>query len=268
MRVEQVGDGEPELAIIGGIHGDEPCGPHAVEALLEMGLEVEKPVKLVIANEEALAAGTRYLDEDLNRAFPGDEDADTHEGRLAHAVARELRGCTVLSLHSTQSYAKPFALVDAVSGADRSLVPYLSVDALVETAHFSKGRLIEIVDVIEVECGLQGSAGAKENAVELCLEFLRATGALPGRPEPTEVPVFRLARKIAKPVPAEYEVFVENFERVAAGERFAVADDEAFAAEEPFYPILLSAYGYEDVFGYAADLAGQLTHEAYVPTEA
>ena len=55
-----------------------------------------------------------------------------------------------------------------------------------------------------------------------------------------------------------YEVFVENFERVAEDERFAAADGEPLRAERPFYPILLSAYGYENVFGYAGDLVGRL----------
>lgn len=35
MHVEQLGNGNPELAILGGVHGDEPCGEHAIEALLD-----------------------------------------------------------------------------------------------------------------------------------------------------------------------------------------------------------------------------------------
>lgn len=35
MRVAQLGEGDPEIAVVGGIHGDEPCGVHAVERLIE-----------------------------------------------------------------------------------------------------------------------------------------------------------------------------------------------------------------------------------------
>ncbi|MES3516835.1 MAG: succinylglutamate desuccinylase/aspartoacylase family protein [Natronomonas sp.] len=261
MRVETLGDGEPEVAIVGGIHGDEPCGPRAIEAILDAELEFERPVKLIVANEEALDAGVRYLETDLNRAFPGSPDADTHEERLAHALLNEIRGCQVLSLHSTQSYAAPFALVDTLNGFARSICPYLSIESIVETAGFSDGRLISYPETIEMECGLQRSAGATENAIVLSREFLVATGAVAGGETPRrhlEVPVFRLVRQVRKSTGDDYEVFVDNFERVAAGSKYAGIDGEPLVAEEPFYPILLSAHGYEDVFGYAAEFVGRL----------
>lgn len=270
MRVETLGDGDPEVAVVGGIHGDEPCGQRAVEAILESAPDVERPVKLIIANERALEAGVRYVEEDLNRAFPGAPDADTHEGRLAHDLLNEIRGCEILSLHSTQSYAAPFALVDEVNGHARSVCPYLSVEAVVETAGYSTGRLIAYPKVIELECGLQRSAAAAENAKQLTLEFLVATGVLSAgteSPRDHRLPVFRLERQIPKGPADEYEVFVDNFERVAEGEVFAAADGEELEADHPFYPILLSAYGYENEFGYAGDLVARLDgDEPVVPS--
>lgn len=260
MRVEQLGEGEPELAIVGSIHGDEPCGARAIEQLLLKAPDVKRPVKLIVANEEALERNVRYLEADLNRAFPGAADADTHEGRLAHALLGELRGCTILSMHSTKSYGEAFALTDGVDALAEALVPHLTVDALVETGEFAEGRLIDFVDVIEVECGFQGSDEAAENAYRLCREFLAATGALDNpAPERTGVPVYRLDRQLPKPLGvADYETFVANFERVAEGETYARAAEETFVADRPFYPILLSAYGYENVFGYAGSLVGRL----------
>ncbi|WP_181691256.1 succinylglutamate desuccinylase/aspartoacylase family protein [Natronomonas sp. LN261] len=265
MRVETLGDGEPEVAIVGGIHGDEPCGPSAVEAIVSDDPDVGRPVKLIVANERALSRGVRYVDEDLNRAFPGGPDADTHEGRLAHELLNEIRGCEILSLHSTQSYAAPFALVDELDGYARSICPYLSVEALVETAGYSTGRLISYPNVVELECGLQRSAAAAGNAERLSREFLVAVGALSGEvdsPRHHPLPVFRLDKQIPKQDADTYDVFVENFERVAEGEAFAAADGDPLLAEEPFYPILLSAYGYRNVFGYIGSLVGRLDGEA------
>ncbi|MFC7177644.1 succinylglutamate desuccinylase/aspartoacylase domain-containing protein [Halosegnis marinus] len=269
MRVEQLGEGEPDLAIVGSIHGDEPCGARAVERLLLEAPDVSRPVKLVVANEEALERNVRYVEEDLNRAFPGAPDADTHEGRLAHELLAELRGCTVLSMHSTQSYDRPFALSTDTDALARAVVPHLGVDALVQTGEFAEGRLIDFIDVVEVECGYQGSDEAAENAYRLCREFLGAVGALgEASPERTDIPVFRLERQLPKPVGAtEYETYAENFERVAEGDRYARADDEEFVAERPFYPILLSAYGYENVFGYAGSLVGRLDDHAEADPE-
>jgi hypothetical protein len=182
---------------------------------------------------------------------------------------QELRGCTVFSMHSTQSFARPFALCDTIDALARSACPYLTVEALVETSRFSEGRLIEHPDVLEVECGLQGSDEAAANAEMLVREFLAAEGALPGDPHPDqEVPVFRMSRRVPKDPGERYEVFVKNFERVDADEPFAAVDGRELVADEPFYPILLSAYGYEDVFGYAGELVGRLGAELDVEPEA
>ena len=268
MRIHQLGEGVPEVAVVGGLHGDEPCGPAAVDRLVAADPDVERPVKLIVANEEALEREARYVDEDLNRAFPGDPNAETHEGRLASHVARELEGCTTLSLHSTQSYAEPFALCSTVDAVARAVVPSLPTDLLIETEPFTEGRLIEHPHTLEVECGLQGSDRAAENAYWLSRAFLTATGALaPPMADgddsldvstSSEVSVFRLLDPIAKPPGEAYEVFAHNFERVEAGERFATADGETLTADEAFYPVLMSAYGYTDLFGYAAEKAGVL----------
>jgi len=231
MDVYELGEGEPEVAVVGAIHGDEPCGADAVRRLLDSGLDVERPVRLIVANEAALDAGERYLETDLNRAFPGDPDADAHEERLAAELLAAVEGCTTLAIHSTQSFAEPFAVIDSVDEVARAVAPHLPVDVVIQTDAFTEGRLIEHPHTLEVEAGLQGSEGAADNAYWLTRAFLTATGALPapgadgvvdagGR---DDVEVFRLRGRIPKPEAEEYEVFARNFERVDAGERFAAA---------------------------------------------
>ncbi|MFB6103246.1 MAG: succinylglutamate desuccinylase/aspartoacylase family protein [Haloplanus sp.] len=259
MRIREFGD-DPEVAVVAGIHGDEPCGPRAVEALLADPPTFQRPVKFVVANERALDRGVRYLDDDLNRAFPGDATAESHERRLARRLLDELDGCTTLALHSTQSYANPFVLVDTVDPEVAELCAHLPVDAVVETADYADGRLIAYPRIVEVECGLQWSEQAAENAERLVEAFLGATGVLPTTEEPThDLPVFRLTGRVPKAPATDYEVFVENFERVPSGVPFASADGDDHVADTDFYPILMSAGGYESVFGYAGERVGQLT---------
>ncbi len=253
MRVAQLGSGTPEIAVVAGIHGDEPCGVRAIERLLDDRPAVERPVKLVVANEEALERQVRYVDEDLNRAFPGDPDATTHEGRLADRLVEELDGCLAFSMHSTQSHAEPFAIVNGVSEIATDICPQLPVSAVVETSTFSQGRLFSSIDTVEVECGMQGTETAAENADRLTRAFLTAVGALPGDTVSRELPIFRLTDVIPKTEADTYEVFVENFTEVDSGSPFAAADGETQVADEPFYPVLMSPNGYRDVFGYAAE---------------
>lgn len=257
MHVEQLGNGNPELAILGGVHGDEPCGEHAIEALLDADPAVERPVKCIIANERALNRNVRYTETDLNRSFPGNPDAEAYETRLADELLKELHGCTTLSLHSTHSYKHPFVLVEEVDPFAEMICPYLSIDAIVEVGKdVFPGGLVGYVDVIEVECGRQGSPQAAENAVEIVDEFLAATGALSssGRIDPTgALPVYELDKPIPKDNGTDYAVTVENFECVKPGETIATVDGHEITAEKPFYPVLTSATGYDEQFGYMAD---------------
>jgi succinylglutamate desuccinylase len=261
MRVETLGPGDPDIAVIGGIHGDEPCGVHAVETLLAEQPALLRGVKFIVANEAAIDQFTRYVDEDLNRAFPGDPNGDTHESRLAYELGREVTDCQVLALHSTQSYGGKFALVDRIGEYERRICPHLSVDSIVETCNFTEGRMFEVTKrLVEVECGFQGTDAAAENAVQLTREFLTAVGALPDGelPRQQELPVYRLTEPVPKAAAQAYEVFASNFSRVTSGEVYATADDEEYVADEPFFPVLMSPYGYEDVFGYAAEQVGTL----------
>jgi succinylglutamate desuccinylase len=261
VRVEQLGSGDPAVAIVGGIHGDEPCGERSVEALVADPPAVREPVLLVVANELAIERGVRYVDDDLNRVFSGDPDADSHEKRLAARLADTLAGCRTLALHSTQSYGGPFALVHGVGDFEREVCPRLTIDAVVDTSGAEGGRIFDAVpETIELECGNQRSAVAAENAIRASREFLAATGvaADSNGPDAESVPLYRLGGPIPKAAAERYEVFARNFEEVAAGDVFAAADDADVVAEGSFYPVLMSAEGYEDVFGYRAERTGTL----------
>lgn len=260
MRVAQLGTGDPELVIVGGVHGDEPCGERAVEWLLAEQPPVSRPVRLIVANEAALERGVRYLDADLNRSFDYVAAGSAHEADLADQLREQIRGKTVLSIHSTQSTRDPFAIVSGVSEGVTPIVSRLSVEAVVDAGPPEDGRIFDTTaTAIEVEAGYQGSDAATENAKQLAREFLIATGALPGKLEPVERPLFELGSPIQKPEAASYEVFADNFSQVAAGDVFAAADEQPIRADQSFWPVLLSAYGYRDIFGYRGEKQGSVS---------
>ncbi|MFB6159174.1 MAG: succinylglutamate desuccinylase/aspartoacylase family protein, partial [Candidatus Nanohalobium sp.] len=103
MKTTVRGSGEPEIVVVGSVHGDEPAGKNAVEKVLEEESEFRRPVKFIIANEKALEEGERFIDRDLNSSFPGDPDSSRYEDRLAAEITEEVKGKTVIDLHSTRS---------------------------------------------------------------------------------------------------------------------------------------------------------------------
>jgi hypothetical protein len=259
MRVETLGEGDPEIAVVAAIHGDEPCGVHAVETLLDEPPVLQRPVKLVIANERALDRDVRFIDTDLNRAFPGDSTAEAHEQRLAADLLDELRGCRTIGLHATQSTSKPFAIVTETGPLAETVCPQLSVEAVVEAGACGDTALGAHVGAIEVECGRQGSEQAAGTAERLVSEFLQATDAIPGTESPERtLPVYRLQQPIPKRDATAYDVLVPNFEQVEEGTPYATIDGTPQIAEAAFCPVLMSAEGYEDQFGYAAELTDRL----------
>jgi len=123
---------------------------------------------------------------------------------------------------------------------------------------------VSVSRLVEFECGYQGSPQAAENALALTREFLAAVGALPAgnRKRRSDLPIYRLRRKVPKETADTYEMYASNFQYVPADSSFAAVDGEEITAEEGFYPVLMSASGYGDIFGYAAERLGTVESEA------
>ena len=272
MRVYDIGDGEPAHAVVACLHGDEPCGLRAVDSLRDHQTALAGPVRLVVANERAITTDSRAVDEDLNRAFPGDSASDSHESRLAAELLDRLDGLTVLDLHSTLSSAEPFAVVGRPTDRSLALAAATGTDNVVDASSLG-GGLLAHVDGVAVECGRQGSTAAGGIAVRVTARFLAAAGLLESPDDlldaadtvsgfvPTGEPDHRLPPRdtppalfrIDGPAGEPDDVFTaENFVRVAAGEPFARRDGELVRATEPFYPVLMSTDGYADKLGYRA----------------
>lgn len=88
-----------KILLLGGMHGNEPLGPEIIE------LFRAKPVDRVsveVANPKALAANSRYTEEDLNRSFPGDSRSAVYEKRRAAELMKSSEGYDVVfDFHNT-----------------------------------------------------------------------------------------------------------------------------------------------------------------------
>ncbi|WP_439027343.1 succinylglutamate desuccinylase [Haloarchaeobius sp. DT45] len=255
MRVISLGEGDPAVAVVVCVHGDERCGLDALDRFLANDPTVDRPVKFVVANEEAVAAGRRYIDEDLNRAFPGAPDADTHEGRLAADLLDELAGLRVLDLHSTRSTAEPFALYQRTTPETFHVLERAGVDRAVDISYVP-GGLVGYLDGVAVECGLKGSAAAVDAAERIIRGFLAGNGVIDAPVTLRDPTVFSVTERVEG---AGYEFLGQNFVQVAAGEPFARRGDEERSAPEPFYPVLMSTDGYDDIVGFGAQRLGRLS---------
>lgn len=248
MKVEKLGKGKAEYTVVGGIHGDEPCGKNAIEKFLTEDWDIKKPVKFIIANEKALAEGTRYIDWDLNRSFPGDERSHIHEERLAAEIMEEVQDTKVLDIHSTKSFDQPFSTFSRMNKVTYNLMRSAGVERGI---YFSpnEGSLNEQQDGIVVEAGHQGSDKASENAYKVLVNFLASEGVIDADFERTEPELFKYYHTIKKGGKA---FTAQNFRLVKKGEVFAKKGARELRADEDFYPVLMSTNGYEDILSHKA----------------
>ena len=268
QTIDRGSAGAARVAIVGGIHGDEPAGVRIVERLAEQlsprdhpdeGGEAEGLVRLILANEPAIEAGTRYTDADLNRAFPGDPDSDEYERALAPRLAAELEGFdAVLALHTSHSAPPPFAIFSDLTASVRRTVTGLPVDHVVDASGLRSTTLDSTIPhTVSIEVGRQGSEEAVEFGYEACLAFLRVHGALADEP-PTfsETVVVKGSEEVPKGG-GEPHVHFANFEAIPEGAVFAEDDVYTHRVEEPgVVPILASERGYDDIFGMYGRITG------------
>ncbi|WP_436929248.1 succinylglutamate desuccinylase [Halosimplex halobium] len=259
------GPGDPELAVVCNVHGDEPTGARAVHRVLASGPEFERAVKFVVANPPASAAHRRGLDADLNRVFPGDPEADERERRLAAQLTEETADCDTVAIHTTHATPEPVAFVAEGDRRAVEIAAELPVGPVVNETPVTDSAFASTGGVVSVEAGRVEQPNAVAKAEMLIRTFLHAEGALPAAPpmhEP-DAEYFEIYDRVEKPPGDEsYELLARNFEPVAPGEAYAKSAEGLLTAEESFVPVLLSQSGYDDIFGYRGRAVGGTVDDA------
>lgn len=100
----------PTLVILGGVHGNEPCGSEAIMRMMD-DLRIDAGTLICVprVNELALERNVRFVDANLNRIL-GESDTSTHEGKLVPELQRILKQADyLLDLHSYTAGGPPFA---------------------------------------------------------------------------------------------------------------------------------------------------------------
>jgi len=247
MKTEILGRGEPDYAVVTCIHGEESCGWEAVQKFKESGYDLEEPLKVILANEKAFELGERYVDVDMNRVFPGDPDSEKYEERMAYKLERELKGLNVLDIHSTVSREAPFGIIVGDNGEEIDLAKSAGIQQLVDMSYV--GGMSPEICSMTVELS-RTSGNPAEDAYDLLVNFLAAEGLIDVEFERSNPEFFKV---YSKEEGSGYEFLASNFQKVEEGEVYAEKEDGQKAAEQDFYPVLMSTDGYDDMIGFKAE---------------
>jgi len=127
----------PELLVLGAVHGNEVCGPAAIErvcAELDTGrltLTRGRARFVPVCNPRAYAAGARFIERNLNRYLVPMETPDSYEARLGNILCPLLERCdALLDLHSSPRGNVPYAFVGPANAAEYAFAASLGASWL------------------------------------------------------------------------------------------------------------------------------------------
>lgn len=146
----KTGRAGPRLIVLGAVHGNEICGPRAIErvwAEFESGTLnlLRGSVSFVpITNQKAYERGQREGDRNLNRNLGPSESPQDFEDRIANVLCPLLGQHDVLiDLHSFHSPGEPFAMFGPVNNTG-ALQPFaLATQEEALAARLGPRRLVE-----------------------------------------------------------------------------------------------------------------------------
>jgi succinylglutamate desuccinylase len=100
------------ILLIGCQHGDEKFGKKIISLFSK---KAYKNVSFILANEKAAKRNVRYIDQDLNRSFPGDQEGN-YEQRRAYELLPFIQAADiVLDIHTTTSDVKMVPIVASLN---------------------------------------------------------------------------------------------------------------------------------------------------------
>jgi predicted deacylase len=246
MKTDVLGGEHPTHAVVACVHGEESCGWRAIQKFKQSDHSLNQPVKFILANERAFKQGQRFIDVDMNRVFPGDPDSENHEERIAYKLESELEGLKALDIHSTVSEEAPFAFTTSFENSELDLARSTGLDKVVDMGY--AGGMSPEINSVSVELS-RTKGNADQKAYEILLNFLRCEGLVEGSGETEDPEVF----EVYEVEQGEgYSFEAQNFERVEPGEVYAEKPGDRRKAEEPFYPVLMSTDGYDEIIGFRA----------------
>ncbi len=106
----------PRLLVLGGVHGNEVCGPAAIDYILglfntgKIQVAAGSVTFVPICNPRAYAENKRFIDRNLNRALARRAEPKAYEEFLMNDLAVLLEDCDVLlDIHSYRAGGPAFA---------------------------------------------------------------------------------------------------------------------------------------------------------------
>jgi len=233
-------------------HGDERIGLKVVKEIRK--LNINKDILVVqIGNRRAFESRKRFIDQDLNRSFPGKKNGN-HEERLAYKLLPIIKLANiVIDIHSTKSELRDTVIVTKLDkntlGCIKSIQPkyVLVMNVKKDNALISQAKI-----GLAFEYGKDYDPNALKKIVVDIKKLFCYLGLIDVKllgPK-TTIQYFNVISEVNKLKGYKLLKGIKNYKLVHKCEAFATNGKNYLVAEENFYPILFGGRNYKTIFGF------------------
>lgn len=175
-----VGKGQPRVAVVACIHGNELYGKEVLGKLKKIKV-CKGSVVSVFANRKAYCKKKRFIDCDLNRSFPGSKDGN-YEQQQALKILEVLKNCDiVIDLHSSSTPTPPFIVLSKITRKHLEFLPKVPIDTVVympKSVACGKALIDYCKCGVSLEMGLHTKSGLSDYAFGVLKGILAGLGVV------------------------------------------------------------------------------------------
>jgi predicted deacylase len=237
-------------------HGDERVGLKVAREIAKLRLK-KGEVIVNRANELAYKKKKRFIDQDLNRSFPGKRNGN-YEQRLAVKILPMVKSADiVIDIHSTRSGLKDALIVTKLNKKTREYIDVISPKYLLYMRATKNNALMSAAKIgIAFEYGKENDKKALEKIIGGMERLFIHLDMLDGKngKRRSKIVWMDVYGTVPKPKGARLSSAIKNYKLVAKETEFASVSGEPIIAKEDFYPILFGKNSYKEIFGFSARL--------------
>lgn len=254
-KVTIIGSGKPVIGIVGAMHGNE-SGPTIIQKLKKTISLKKGTIKFIIAHPEAKKKKVRFIDEDLNRAFPGNKK-ENREQQIAQILLELGKDIDILiDLHSCSMESAPFCIVRSFDGPDMQLAKKSGLPFIVVYPQTTQGGG-SFIDYVPCGIGFELGLHDKEETIQAghgaIMNILRHLEVIEGAVREIKQKILKIAGHLERTKDIEMLESLVNFSFIKKGTVIGKKKGKPLYATKDFYPVLYKEKSYVNTYGWIGE---------------
>jgi predicted deacylase len=254
--IKKYGQGQPALVIVACLHGDEIVGRRVIDELYKLKI-IKGQLKTIIANQAALEKGVRFIDQDLNRSFPGNKNSNLAEEKIAHYILQEIKYADyIVDIHSTSTDTKDVMIIKKRDAQIDQMIRFINPRrVLLMSENYGQQALVNFCSGVSIEYGRHKAEDTFIKSLQDIKTLMHHLGMIKMKDvaeERSATENYQVFDVASKPAHFRINKNIHNFVKVLSGDVLGYINNRPVLAKEDFYPVLFGEQAYKDIIGFKA----------------